>query len=106
MSGDSINDEIMGAPEEEITQPMPEAPAAGGGGFRLPDWVKAQTGPGPLEQYVDHALNFNKSKALARIIRGMTGIIGEMNYAIVDIAMGVLEFVKPQKQTLPYHPGS
>ena len=57
----------------------------------------AETGDGPISQYMDHALNFNNSKAMARILRGVTGLIGSLNLAIIDIGVGVLEFFKKDK---------
>lgn len=53
------------------------------------------TGPGPLEQYQEHVLNFNKSVALARVLRGLTGILNsDLNLAIIDIGIGLLEMFK------------
>ena len=62
--------------------------------------LKAQTGAGQVEDYQEHALNYNGSKSVARIIRGLTGLLGELNYAVVDIIMGVLEFSKDRKKAV------
>lgn len=56
--------------------------------------IFAETGDGPISDYMDHPLNFNNSKSMARIIRGATGMLGKLNLAIVDIGVGVLEFAK------------
>lgn len=93
----SINDEIMGTDEQiapETAAATPAGDAPNGGRFRIPEFLKAKTGEGSIESYLDHPLNFVKSKALAQIIRGLTGMFGALNYAIIDIVMGSLNFVK------------
>lgn len=94
----SINDEIMGETEQIAPEVAATTPAAGegtgGGSFRLPEFLKAKTGAGAIENYIEHPLNFGKSKALAQIIRGLTGMWGALDYAIIDIVMGALNFAK------------
>lgn len=63
----------------------------------IPDFLKAETGEGTVEQYIEHPLNFSSSKGLARIIRGLTGMLGSLNLAIIDIVIGGLEFMKEKK---------
>ena len=58
------------------------------------DFLKAPTGEGSLAEYMDHPMNFNNGKGTARILRGFTGMLGSLNYAIVDIAIGLMEFMK------------
>lgn len=53
--------------------------------------LKAQTGQGDLSEYKNHPLNWNQSKPVARIIRGFTGLLGELNFAVVDILIGFFE---------------
>lgn len=57
-----------------------------------------ETGEGSVEEYKDHILNFNKSKWLARILRGMTGIFGSLNYALLDIVIGIFEGLNERKK--------
>lgn len=66
----------------------------------LPDmsFILAPTGEGTVEDYVDHAMNPKGSKGVARILRGTTGMLGSLNYAIIDIALGSLEVMKEGKQ--------
>lgn len=59
--------------------------------------IHAETGPGSIGDYLEHPMNFNQSKGLARILRGLTGIIGNLSLAIIDVALGALEFSKEQK---------
>lgn len=62
-------------------------------------FLKTPTGEGEIEDYLNHTLNFNKSVGLARIIRGLTGFMGNINLAVVDILLGVLEFSKGKPKT-------
>lgn len=59
--------------------------------------LTAETGNGSIGDYIEHPMNFNQSKGLARILRGLTGIIGNLNLAIIDVGLGVLEFSKEKK---------
>lgn len=57
--------------------------------------ITTETGPGPISEYIDHPMNFNKSKGLARILRGLSGFMGNsLKLAIIDIVIGGLEFSK------------
>jgi hypothetical protein len=58
---------------------------------------KVQTGAGELEDYKNHPLNWNNSKPVARIIRGFTGLLGELNFAVVDILIGFFEITNKKK---------
>jgi hypothetical protein len=59
--------------------------------------MTAETGGGAIGDYIDHPMNFLKSKGLARVLRGLTGIFGSLSLAIIDIAVGTLEFSKERK---------
>lgn len=61
---------------------------------RLKEILTAETGEGSIEMYIEHPLNFNNSKGVARVLRGLTGIMGNLNYAIVDIVIGSLDVLK------------
>jgi hypothetical protein len=54
--------------------------------------LTAETGEGSISDYVDHPMNFKKSEGLAQILRGLTGIIGNLKLAIIDIVFGALRF--------------
>jgi hypothetical protein len=54
--------------------------------------LTAETGEGSIEDYIDHPMNFKKSEGLAQILRGFTGIIGNLKLAIIDIVFGALRF--------------
>lgn len=55
------------------------------------------TGEGAIEDYLDHPLNFNKSHGMAQILRGLTGIVGDLKLAIIDIGLGTLRLFKEKK---------
>lgn len=101
MSGITIEDELQGGtPDDTQAAESPtgdnlgtDTDSGGGGRFDL-SILKARTGEGPVEAYVNHPLNFNESRTVARIIRGATGLMGELDFALVDIGMGLLEYMK------------
>jgi len=68
--------------------------------------LNAPTGEGELIEYYHHPLNFNFSEPLARILRGLTGIIGNLNLALADILVGLLQFVFEQRKSPPGPPAS
>jgi hypothetical protein len=56
--------------------------------------ITAETGSGDIETYIEHPMNYNKSKGLAQILRGLTGIIGNLDLAIIDVVFGAFRFSK------------
>lgn len=73
-----------------------------GGGFRFqaPDlsFLAAPTGEGAVEEYMQHPLNFDGKRSTARILRGCTGLCGSLDYALIDIALGVIEKIQEKKK--------
>lgn len=65
------------------------------------DFLFQKTGPGSIDEYIDHPLNMGRSKGVAQIIRGFTGILGALDLAIVDIFLGVLQTIKEKKTADP-----
>lgn len=51
----------------------------------------AEPPPKPVESYKDHALNFSGKESIAKILRGMEGIAGNLNRAVILIALGLIE---------------
>lgn len=78
-----------------VQEPIEEGP-----GFQFPGWLTAKTGEGPISSYREHPMNFLGSDSLGRIIRGLTGLVGEFDLALIDIAWGLIEMTwkKPQAQ--------
>ena len=69
------------------------------GGFQLPDldFLKARTGDGSIEDYIEHPLNNHGSRGVAQILRGLTGMFGSLDLGIVDVVLGAFEFTKEKK---------
>jgi hypothetical protein len=85
------NMETQGPALEEIPAPEVQEQAPGLK-FKIPnlDILKAETGKGDIEDYISHPLNLKKNKGIAQILRGLTGLLGNLNLAIVDILLGMI----------------
>lgn len=59
--------------------------------------LTAETGEGSIEDYLDHPMNFLKSKGLAQMLRGVHGLGANLKLAIIDVGMGFLRFSKERK---------
>ncbi len=59
----------------------------------MPDlsFLAASTGEGSIESYIEHPLNFDKTASTARILRGFTGLCGQLDYALIDILLGIVD---------------
>lgn len=44
-----------------------------------------------VEEYAEHALNWDGKTSTGRIVRGVEGLSGDMNRAIIDVAVGVCQ---------------
>lgn len=51
----------------------------------------AEPPPKPVESYQDHALNFDGSDSTGRIIKGLEGLLTNLNRAIIVLVIGVVE---------------
>lgn len=96
---EAINDEAAEVAAAEMITPAEDFEDAPGVRFNMPDlsFLLAKTGAGAVEEYIDHPLNFDNTKSTARILRGLTGIAGELDYAIIDIGLGCLEKIKEKR---------
>lgn len=96
---EAINDEAAEAAAAEQVTPAADFEDAPGVSFTMPDlsFLLAKTGPGAVEEYIEHPLNFDGEKSTARILRGLTGIAGELDYALIDIGLGCLEKIKEKR---------
>lgn len=63
-------------------------------------WLKAKTGPGTIESYIDHPLNTSKSRGIAQILRGATGLAGDLDLAVIDIGLGLVEVIKEKRGSI------
>lgn len=60
-------------------------------------WLKAKTGPGTIESYIDHPLDASRSRGVAQILRGVTGLAGDLDLAVIDIGLGLVEVIKEKR---------
>lgn len=67
------------------TAPPPEASTAPSIDL---SFLTAKTGSGSIEDYILHPLNFGGSRGMAQILRGCTGIAGDLDLALIDIVIG------------------
>lgn len=95
---DNLINESYAADVPEDFPPIEETPGTAetsGQMFRIGipnfSWLLARTGEGALESYLNHPVNFDGKLSTARIIRGLTGIAGTLDYALIDIALGCFE---------------
>jgi hypothetical protein len=96
MQGTSIDQEIGADVIQNVDNhvDMPQQSAGMGIDF---GFIKAKTGEGTIEEYLNHPLNFNSQKSTARIIRGFSGMFGSLDLAIIDIAVGIMDMMKSSK---------
>lgn len=57
------------------------------------DWLQSEPGPGEVESYIGHPLNWDNSLPVARLLRGLTGLVGNLRLAIVDLVVGSLQLL-------------
>lgn len=103
---DNLINESYAANVPEDFPPIEEAPGidtadTSGQMFRIGipnfSWLLARTGEGALESYLNHPMNFDGKLSTAQIIRGLTGIAGTLDYALLDIALGCFEKVRENR---------
>jgi hypothetical protein len=97
MSIDELYEDIPTSKEEILHDAVPVEEGAGFRGFQIPEFLKAKTGPGTIENYIDHPMNFNNSKPVAQVLRGLTGMFMSLDYAVIDIVLGMMK-MKPKKE--------
>ena len=92
---ETIREEIEGIENEEVQAPeeIQENRLKFDTSFLL-----TKTGENGIEHYLEHPLNFSKSKGLAQVLRGATGLFGALDLAIIDIVVGMLQFAKEKKK--------
>lgn len=95
--GDMV--EGTGAPVEadDLEVVDPEREAGGGMGLDFSFLLKP-TGPGAIEDYLQHPLNPRQSRGLAQTLRGATGFFGDgLRAAIADILFGLMEYSRERR---------
>lgn len=91
----SIEDRIQKEPEELQAPELPPEETEQPQGFQLNlDWLWADSPDEPIESYIEHPLNFGRSKGIAQALRGLEGIFGNLRKAVIDIIIGTLNYAK------------
>lgn len=90
---DSIADTELNSVSTPETESEPK-----GNGQEVPEntsssWLDKLLADAPEDDgsYQTHALNFDRSESTSKIIRGVEGIAGNLNKAIILIGIGLLE---------------
>lgn len=87
----TMTDVINGGPPEETEGPVWQESVSHW-------WTRlttSQTGPGPITDYIQHPFNVNRSSGLGQVLRGLTGLLGTLDLAVVDIIVGLARLVMP-----------
>jgi len=66
-------------------------------GNSILNMLKSETGEGTIDSYKNHPLNGKNNNSISQIIRGLTGILGSLNFGILDVILGCLGYVKEKK---------
>lgn len=69
---------------------------------KILDIILSQTGSGNIESYSNHPLNIKSDKNISQLLRGLTGILGCLNFALIDILLGSMGFIKDRNSTIIY----
>jgi hypothetical protein len=69
-------------------------------GSKIIEMLKKETGEGSIASYEHHPLNRNGDNNISQIIRGCTGMLGNLNFAILDIVLGSMGFVKDKQNNV------
>jgi len=96
MEQEMANEEMNAGMNESFGAQEAESVEKPNGGFDM-GFLNTPTGPGSIDDYMEHPLNFNESKGMAQIIRGLTGFVDDMALAIIDIVVGSFRIFKENK---------
>ena len=96
--GDLVEARGLGAATPEMPLDEPPMQTDGGGVGIDFSFLTRETGPGSIDDYLDHPLNAKRSRGLAQVIRGATGLFGEgLRAALADIVIGGLAFMHERR---------
>jgi hypothetical protein len=86
MNEDSKAEDIIIDEEIIVEENNPKITKSPEGSFL--EILKTKTGEGSIESYMENPLNLNHSQGLAQILRGLTGFVGALDLAILDLIIG------------------
>lgn len=88
---DTESDQIGIAVEQVAEQPIQAV------GVNIMEFIKRPTGEGDVNEYINHPMNYDGTREVGQVIRGMTGLLGALNYAIIDIGIGLMKILSKKK---------
>lgn len=100
MSGATLSDELD-REELEAEQAHARPPGADRRTPSWLDWLKSEPGPGDVESYRQHPLNWDGSYEVGQVLRGMTGLLGNLRLAVVDLLIGGLRLLSRRPPAPP-----
>jgi len=87
----------LGVAPPEMPLETPQPVSNGGSGFDI-SFLFKETGPGAIEDYIEHPLNAKRSRGLAQALRGATGLFGDgLKAALADILFGGMEYMRERR---------
>jgi hypothetical protein len=90
---DNINNTSNGHVDEEVSTKSNGYSSSN----PILNFLKSKTGTGTIESYNNHPLNFKNNHFLSQVIRGLTGLIGSLDLALIDVVIGTIGYFKEVK---------
>jgi hypothetical protein len=59
--------------------------------------LRSKSGEGTITDYKNNSLNINNDENIAQILKGFSGMFGNINSAVLDIIMGTINYFKSKK---------
>lgn len=94
--------ETIPNPQEEMEVPV-SSPGVGEIVGQIIEKLKTPTGDGDISDYEQHVFNPKGSRGMAQMLRGITGIFGSLNFAIVDIILGFTQLQSEKGKSNVHH---
>lgn len=99
MPGATIAEEMEQEELEQETRPTPTESERRSPGWL--EWLRSEPGPGDVESYRQHPLNWDGSYEVGQVLRGLTGLLGNLRLAVVDILVGGLRLLSRRPPAPP-----
>lgn len=77
--------------EGETQKDTPKKTASTSSGDYLQNIWNAKSGSKADSAYKDHALNWDKKDSTGKIIKGLEGLAGNLDRAVIDIGVGIAQ---------------
>lgn len=94
---DEVEVEAVGGIQEAIDVDFEEVDQEEGSAGSFFDFIFKRSKDVPLGEYQEHPLNVMKTEGNGQVIRGVEGLFGDLHFAVVDIAVGLMKMWKEAK---------